>query len=146
MLKSRELEQLLIWGNKMLRLFCQCALLSHLSVSMNSHIFTYNSWHDQKCLWIHFLFCIRYAIIHQRTQRHELFTPAIMGTDSDDAGRKFKLQPIEFLLSSSGKVKEVIVLGLLTQLREGRYYLEDPTGILQLDLSEAISFIIQWVW
>jgi DNA polymerase epsilon subunit 2 len=66
-----------------------------------------------------------------------------MGTDSDDAGRKFKLQPIEFLLSSSGKVKEVIVLGLLTQLREGRYYLEDPTGILQLDLSEAISFIIQ---
>jgi len=85
---------------------------------------------------------IRYAILHQRTQRHELFTPAIPGMNSDDAGHKFKLQPIEFLLSSSGKVTEAVVLGLLTQLREGRYYLEDPTGILQLDLSEAISFIV----
>jgi len=62
--------------------------------------------------------------------------------NSDDAGNKFKLQPIEFLLSSSGKVTEAVVLGLLTQLHEGRYYLEDPTGILQLDLSEAISFIV----
>jgi DNA polymerase epsilon subunit 2 len=94
--------------------------------------------HIKVCVHI---FCIRYAIIHQRTQRHELFTPAILGTDSEDAGRKFKLQPIEFLLSSSGRVKEAIVLGLLTQLREGRYYVEDPTGILQLDLSETISFI-----
>jgi DNA polymerase epsilon subunit 2 len=64
-----------------------------------------------------------------------------MGTDSDDDGHKFKLHPIEFLLSSSGKVTEAVVLGLLTQLREGRYYLEDPTGIMQLDLSEAISFL-----
>ncbi|GFG31082.1 hypothetical protein Cfor_00693, partial [Coptotermes formosanus] len=88
------------------------------------------------------LFRERYAILHQRTQRHELFTPAIPGMNSDDAGHKFKLQPIEFLLSSSGKVTEAVVLGLLTQLREGRYYLEDPTGILQLDLSEAISFTV----
>lgn len=87
-----------------------------------------------------YIFCIRYTILHQRTQRHELFAPAILGANSDDASCKFKLQPIEFLLGSSGKVTEVIVLGLLTQLREGRYYLEDPTGILQLDLSEAISF------
>lgn len=88
------------------------------------------------------IFYIRYAILHQRTQRHELFTPAILGMNSDDAGHKFKLHPIEFLLSSSGKITETVVLGLLTQLREGRYYLEDPTGILQLDLSEAISFIV----
>ncbi|PNF14373.1 DNA polymerase epsilon subunit 2, partial [Cryptotermes secundus] len=83
------------------------------------------------------LFRDRYTILHQRTLRHELFAPAILGANSDDASCKFKLQPIEFLLGSSGKVKEAIVLGLLTQLREGRYYLEDPTGILQLDLSEA---------
>jgi DNA polymerase epsilon subunit 2 len=96
-------------------------------------------WTLNKCLYF-YVFCIRYAILHQRTQRHELFTPSILGTNSDDVGYKFKLQPIEFLLGSSGKVSDAIVLGLLTQLSEGRYYLEDPTGILQLDLSEAISF------
>ncbi|XP_069698977.1 DNA polymerase epsilon subunit 2 [Periplaneta americana] len=83
------------------------------------------------------LFRDRYKLLLQRTQRHELFTPAILGTTTDDANRKFKLQPVEFLLSFSGRIAEVVVLGLLTQLREGRYYLEDPTGILQLDLSEA---------
>jgi DNA polymerase epsilon subunit 2 len=92
-----------------------------------------------------YVFCIRYAILHQLTRRHKLFTPAIFGTNSDDAGYKYKLQPIEFLLGSSGKVSEAIVLGLLTQLREGRYYLEDPTGILQLDLSKAISFTMHYM-
>nr|CAD7395680.1 unnamed protein product [Timema poppensis] len=83
----------------------------------------------------------RYTILHQRTARHELFTPTIMGTDRDNSNRKFKLRPVEFLLSSSGRLNEVIVLGLLTQLREGRYFLEDPSGIVQLDMSEAISFL-----
>nr|CAD7454346.1 unnamed protein product [Timema tahoe] len=77
----------------------------------------------------------RYTILHQRTARHELFTPTIMGTDRDNSNRKFKLRPVEFLLSSSGRLNEVIVLGLLTQLREGRYFLEDPSGIVQLDMA-----------
>nr|CAD7430037.1 unnamed protein product [Timema monikensis] len=81
-----------------------------------------------------FLFRDRYTILHQRTARHELFTPTIMGTDRDNSNRKFKLRPVEFLLSSSGRLNEVIVLGLLTQLREGRYFLEDPSGIVQLDM------------
>lgn len=85
---------------------------------------------------------IRYTILHQRTTRHELFTPRIMGTSADSAdSHRFQLRPIEYLLSSSGKVSQAIVLGLLTQLCEGKYYLEDPSGIVQLDLSEAISFL-----
>ncbi|PSN37360.1 DNA polymerase epsilon subunit 2 [Blattella germanica] len=77
----------------------------------------------------------RYTILLQRTQRHKLFTPAILGSDTEV--RKCELQPVEFLLSSSGKIIDAMVLGILTQLKEGKYYLEDPTGILELDLSEA---------
>ncbi|KAJ8874034.1 hypothetical protein PR048_024874 [Dryococelus australis] len=82
----------------------------------------------------------RYTILQQRTARHELFTPVVVGTDSDVAAQKFRLHPVEFLLSFAGKLDNVIVLGMLAQLQEGRFFLEDPTGIVQLDLSEAISF------
>ncbi|MCV4656212.1 hypothetical protein OFM13_33265, partial [Escherichia coli] len=35
------------------------------------------------------------------------------------------------------KVGDVIVLGMITQLKEGKFFLEDPTGTVQLDLSKA---------
>ncbi|CAA9994665.1 unnamed protein product [Nesidiocoris tenuis] len=77
------------------------------------------------------LFKDRYTLLYQRTLRNKLFYNAANDTT------QFKLRPVEFLLSTSSKVENVVLLGLLTQLKEGKFYLEDPTGIIQLDLSET---------
>lgn len=74
----------------------------------------------------------RYTILYQRTIRHELFSPIIPGTTC--AVKKFTLKLIENLLSSS-KMNEIVILGYLTQFTEGKYYLEDPTGTVPLDMS-----------
>lgn len=76
----------------------------------------------------------RYTMLWQRTIRHELFAPTVSGTTS--LAKKFQLRSIEQLLSAS-YMAEVVVLGLLTQLTEGKFYIEDPTGIVPLDLSKA---------
>lgn len=76
----------------------------------------------------------RHTMLWQRTNRHELFSPAIPGTTN--AGRKFHLTNVESLLSSS-TMKDVVVLGLLAQLTENKYYIEDPTGCVPLDLKNA---------
>nr|XP_014343291.1 PREDICTED: DNA polymerase epsilon subunit 2 [Latimeria chalumnae] len=83
------------------------------------------------------LFRERYTILQQRTHRHELFTPPVIGVHSSENGNKFQLKTIETLLGSTAKVGEVIVLGMITQLKEGKYFLEDTTGAVQLDLSKA---------
>ncbi|VDK39966.1 unnamed protein product [Taenia asiatica] len=85
-------------------------------------------------------------VVYQRVTRNPLFT--------DEKG--FKLRPVEFLLSSGGKrasgddVEEgegeerdgeaaemVIVLGVLVQLKNAQWYLEDPTNLVKLDLSNS---------
>ncbi|XP_074654952.1 DNA polymerase epsilon subunit 2-like [Tubulanus polymorphus] len=83
------------------------------------------------------LFKERYAVLLQRTSRHDLFTPPIPGTHASEQSKKFKLQPIEYLLGSSAKLGEIISLGMLTQMKEGKWFLEDPTGAVQLDLKQA---------
>ncbi|KAL5008711.1 hypothetical protein ScPMuIL_014292 [Solemya velum] len=83
------------------------------------------------------LFRDRYTVLQQRTQRHDLFSPAAVGTDPNEHSKKFQLKPIEYLLGSTSKLGEIIVLGMLTQLKEGKWYLEDPTGAVPIDVSEA---------
>jgi len=60
-----------------------------------------------------------------------------------------KIHDVNYLLSSgaggkfdhSSKSSPILLLGILVQLKEGgRYYLEDPTGAISLDLSATISF------
>lgn len=77
------------------------------------------------------LFKERYTILHQRTLRNRLFHGV-----GEDVGQ-FKLRPVEFLLTVTSKVTDVVILGLLTQLKEGKFYLEDPSGIVQVDLSQT---------
>ncbi|XP_052041711.1 DNA polymerase epsilon subunit 2 isoform X2 [Apodemus sylvaticus] len=60
----------------------------------------------------------RYIILHQRTHRHELFTPPVIGSLPEEGGSKFQLKTIETLLGSTSKVGDVIVLGMITQLKE----------------------------
>ncbi|XP_068874790.1 DNA polymerase epsilon subunit 2 isoform X2 [Aphelocoma coerulescens] len=83
------------------------------------------------------LFRERYSILQQRTHRHELFTPSPVVAHPDDSKSKFQLKTVETLLGNTAKVGEVIVLGMITQLKEGKFFLEDPTGVVQLDLSKA---------
>ncbi|CAE1325742.1 POLE2 [Acanthosepion pharaonis] len=82
------------------------------------------------------LFKDRYYMLLQRTMRHNLFTPPAIG-NIKDGEKKFQLKPIEHLLGTSTKMGENIVLGMLTQLKEGKWYLEDPSGSVQIDLSQA---------
>ncbi|GAB5572834.1 DNA polymerase epsilon subunit 2 isoform X1 [Prionailurus iriomotensis] len=86
------------------------------------------------------LFRERYTILHQRTHRHELFTPPVIGSHPDETGSKFQLKTVETLLGSTTKIGDVIVLGMITQLKEGKFFLEDPTGTVQLDISKASWF------
>ncbi|XP_053108069.1 DNA polymerase epsilon subunit 2 isoform X1 [Hemicordylus capensis] len=83
------------------------------------------------------LFRERYIILQQRTHRHELFTPSAIGTHPDESRSKFQLKTIETLLGNPAQIGEVIILGMITQLKEGKFFLEDPTGVVQLDLSKA---------
>ena len=81
------------------------------------------------------LFKERYMLLQQRTLRHEFFTPTPLGQTSHL--EKFNLRNVEFLLSSSGLPDKIVVLGMLSQIKEGRYHLEDPTGIVEIDISEC---------
>lgn len=83
------------------------------------------------------IFRERYALLHQRTMRHELFTPPALGK-SVQSTSKFQLRSVDYLLSSSGLPDKIIVLGMLSQIKEGKYHLEDPTGCVELNLSNAV--------
>lgn len=66
--------------------------------------------------------------------------PIFAGSSVDGGGQKagdFKLRPIDFLLALGSKEKEVAVLGVLIQLKNGQWYLEDSSNIVKLDLSKA---------
>ncbi|BHF79588.1 DNA polymerase epsilon subunit 2 [Sparganum proliferum] len=85
-----------------------------------------------------FLYAHRYEMVYQRVIRNPIFASSNdsnAGTNGSSAG--FKLQPIEFLLALGAKEDSVVVLGALTQLKNGQWYLEDPTNLVKLDLSAA---------
>lgn len=73
-------------------------------------------------------------MLWQRTCRHELFSAAIPGTVTNV--KKFHLRKVETLLASTS-IDEVVVLGLLAQLKENKFFIEDPTGSVLVDLSKV---------
>ncbi|XP_050069573.1 DNA polymerase epsilon subunit 2 [Anopheles maculipalpis] len=79
----------------------------------------------------------RYWLLWQKTCRHESFSQR-MAPGTDETGKKSRLilRKVENILSTS-KMNDVVLLGLLTQLMEGHYYLEDPTGSVPIDISQA---------
>jgi len=88
----------------------------------------------------------RYAMLHQRVLRHELFRPNNLHHSSTG---QHQLTPIESLLGNSSSKQQqhgggtaphlILVLGLLLQLQqEGVYYLEDPTGQVPVNLTNAV--------
>jgi len=95
------------------------------------------------------MFAQRYALVRQRILRQDLFRPKLVTADGRHAGPSspnssantatmstttHAITPIESLLGRSG-VK--FLLGMIVQVEEGRYYLEDHTAQVPLDLSHA---------
>ncbi|XP_315206.4 DNA polymerase epsilon subunit 2 [Anopheles gambiae] len=79
----------------------------------------------------------RYWLLWQKTSRHETFSQRTTpGMEAPGNRNKLSLRKVENILSTS-KMNDVVLLGLLTQLTEGRYYLEDPTGSIPIDISTA---------
>ncbi|KAA3678107.1 DNA polymerase epsilon subunit 2 [Paragonimus westermani] len=88
-----------------------------------------------------FLYAHRYEVVQQRVLRHQLFSQtSAKGNASTDGSQlaSYRIRPIEYLLASGSRIDSVIVLGMLCQLREGDWHLEDPTGIVRLNLSQAV--------
>ncbi|CAH8430728.1 unnamed protein product [Schistosoma turkestanicum] len=79
-----------------------------------------------------FMYAHRYEVIYQRILRHQVFsqTAALDGSH----GTNYRLRQIEYLLASGSRIDSAVVLGLISQLREGKWYAEDPSvgGICDL--------------
>jgi len=87
------------------------------------------------------MFAQRYALIQQRILRQDIFQPKLItATNSrrscrgNDGGENITLTPVESLLGRSGRR---FLLGMIVQVEEGKYYLEDHTGQVALNLSQA---------
>lgn len=73
----------------------------------------------------------RFALVHERLMRNELFVPPVMGS-----GRSYiELTPIESLRGCEGRV--VRVLGMITQPEEGVFHLEDLHRSVRADFSHC---------
>ena len=83
----------------------------------------------------------RYNVLLQRVLRHELFSQNTNENirTSESTAKKYNIKYVENLLSSS-KMNDVVILGLLSKFKENRFYLEDPTGSLPVDLQ--VSFLL----
>merc|ERR1711976_176751 len=68
---------------------------------------------------------LRYLMLQQRTARHKLFSNMPASTTEDEAtqakAKQYSLKTVDFLLGTNTKVENVIVLGMLTILKHGRY-------------------------
>lgn len=91
---------------------------------------------DAKCKSL--LFKERLDLLWYRTQKHAIFAPAKFGKIDE---QKLQLVPIEYLLSES-KTSDVCIMGLLAQLKEGQYYIEDYGGSVKISLKDTISFCL----
>lgn len=81
------------------------------------------------------LFRARYDLILSKTLRNDRFKPPLSGISSvSRRSAYYELTGVESLASRPG---DRIVLGLLTQLEEGAWFLEDVHGAVRLDLSRA---------
>lgn len=82
----------------------------------------------------------RFEMAWYKTLRHKQFLSSKFEQQPTD---KTNLIPIEYLLSEL-KMGKVCVMGLITQLMEDQYYLEDTSGTVKINLSNTISFTIHY--
>ncbi|XP_014205834.1 DNA polymerase epsilon subunit 2 [Copidosoma floridanum] len=75
----------------------------------------------------------RLDLLWYKTLKHPIFAPSKLGRTDEN---KLQLVPIEYLLSEC-KTKNVCIMGLLSQITEGHFYLEDYGGSVKLNLKKA---------
>ncbi|KAL9179655.1 hypothetical protein ACHAXT_008945 [Thalassiosira profunda] len=81
------------------------------------------------------MFAQRYALVRQRILRQDVFRPTLVrGRAAQNAGGTHALTPVESLLGRGG-VR--YLLGMIVQVEEGKYYLEDHTAQVPLNFSQA---------
>jgi len=84
------------------------------------------------------MFSQRYAMIQQRILRQDIFQPKLVtatgSSQNNEQGVTHTLTPVESLLGRSGLR---YLLGMIVQVEEGKYYLEDHTAQVPLDFSQA---------
>ena len=84
------------------------------------------------------MFRERFQLIKQRVLRNPLFCrPSIGGSGSSstrDQTGHIELTPIDSLLGARGTL---VLLGVLTRQEEGKYFLEDLNGSVEINLSNA---------
>jgi DNA polymerase epsilon subunit 2 len=79
------------------------------------------------------LFRQRYNLVLQRLMRHPVFqTTSLLG----NSAKSQQLTSIESLPGSNGMK---CVLGMLSQIEEGKYFLEDLDSSIQVDLTELVG-------
>ena len=77
----------------------------------------------------------RLHMLEQRVRRHEMFKTPILA-NAVGSGQHLELTSIDALLGRGGTR---VVLGMLSELEEGRVFLEDAHGNIELDLSSATT-------
>ncbi|GFP88475.1 DNA polymerase epsilon subunit 2 [Phtheirospermum japonicum] len=80
----------------------------------------------------------RFQLLFQRLSRDPHFSRPVFGSNTSDYG-SCQISPIQSLVGQKGKRW---VMGLISQLEDGHFYLEDLTAVVEVDLSNAISFTI----
>ena len=81
------------------------------------------------------MFRLRYELILSKTMRNPQFRPPTTGIlTSSKKSPYFQLTGVESLQGTKG---ERLVLGMLTQLEEGKWFLEDLHGTVRVDLSNV---------
>ncbi|CAG9764814.1 unnamed protein product [Ceutorhynchus assimilis] len=78
------------------------------------------------------MFRERYSKVLQRTKR--AFAQTLLNPEHS----QLTLQTVDYLLTLSEiTLERTVILGALLQVGDGKYVLEDPTGIVELDLTHA---------
>lgn len=94
------------------------------------------------------LFRDRYQLILQRLKRNPMFNPPAVLTASNNNETYHKLMTTDSLKSidleargssgyEEGESNMLVLFGMISQIREGVFYLEDTTGNVPLDLNRA---------
>ncbi|CEG77121.1 hypothetical protein RMATCC62417_11918 [Rhizopus microsporus] len=78
------------------------------------------------------MFRERLLLTKQRVLRNEMFCPTDMAGDSSSF---IKITPIKSLIGHDGG--EFVLFGMLTQIEEGKLYLEDDDAHIELDISKT---------
>ncbi|KAJ2790405.1 DNA-directed DNA polymerase epsilon, subunit B [Coemansia linderi] len=81
------------------------------------------------------LFRQRYDLLRQRVLRNDNFMPVSFSDQEKD--RFYKLSTIDSLQGREGE--HFLIFGMLAQLEEGKMFLEDKAGSIELDFSKAKS-------